>query len=435
MSLSNRKKPDHSPPLLGMILKGYPRISESFISQEILLLESLGVNVEIYSLRQPREHFCHDHVKYIQAPVTYLPEYVLPRWPDLLRSNTWLARRLGVRYARCFLEAVGRAWKRRKTATLRHFLQAGHLASHRLCNPAVRHLHAHFCHTPTSVAFFAHRLTGLPYSFTAHAKDIYTSEPEQLVRKIMGAQFVVTCTEFNARTLESLVGGRSLSSNWPEAPQHLAPPIHTVYHGIDTDFFAYGPVPPPVPPFRILSVGRLVPKKGYDDLLKALKMLVDARMDFTFTHVGSGEGKEATRALIHKLGLESRVRMLGTLPHSEVIELYRSSHLFVLACKVASDGDRDGIPNVLVEAMAMGLPVISTRVSAIPELVEDGRTGVLVPPEDPPALARAMADVLLRPDGRESRLLSARRHVEDHFDNRRCVARLALLFKEALGPS
>ena len=409
---------------LGMILKGYPRISESFISSELLLLESLGIPLEIYSLRLPRESFTHEHVKHITAPVTYLPEYVLPNWKSLSRSNLLLWQTLGRHYTHCIGKALKRAFQRRKPATLRHFLQAGHLVRTRLSGSGVRHIHAHFCHTPASVALFSSELSGIPFSFTAHAKDIYTSEPEQLARKIEMARFVVTCTRHNARHLS----GISLDSG-------CNTPIHTIYHGIDLASFAFTRTPDPAPPYRILSVGRMVPKKGFDDLLRALKILDRSGLDFHFTHVGSGEVEAQIGSLVQRLDLGRRVSLLGTLPHGEVIPLYRNSHCFALACKIAPNGDRDGIPNVLIEAMAIGLPVVSTNVSAIPELVEDGITGVLVPPENPEAMARALSDVLVHGERSRERTARAREKVEKDFDNHRCVTRLHALFKEALTPS
>jgi glycosyltransferase involved in cell wall biosynthesis len=405
---------------LGMILKGYPRISESFISTEILLLERLGIPVEILSLRRPRERFCHGSVKEIRAPVTYTPEYVKSHWRELFASNRIAVRRLGPHYRHCLVRALARAAERRKFATFRHFLQAGHLAALRMLGGRIRHLHAHFCHTPTSVALFASELTGLPFSFTGHAKDIYTSEPGQLRRKLRRARFAVTCTRYNARYLADLADGGNT-------------PVHTVYHGIDLDFFGYGPAPEPAPPFRILSIGRLVEKKGYDDLLRALKILHGEGLDFRFDHIGSGDEEGEMRRMVRDSGLESRVWMHGTLPHEKVIDYYRNAHCFALACRVAANGDRDGIPNVLVEAMAVGVPVVATRVSAIPELVEDGLTGSLVEPERPEAMAAAVRRVLLRPGPAREMLPAARRKVEAEFDNRRNILKLFEIHRAALG--
>ncbi len=408
--------------MLGMILKGYPRISESFISTEILLLEKLGIPMEIYSLRQPRENFSHAHVKQIQAPVTYLPEYVLPHWPVLLRSNRALYKMLGRHYVRCFFEACRRAFDRKKTATIRHFLQAGHLSALRLMGSRVRHLHAHFCHTPTSVALFASHLTGLPFSFTAHAKDIYTSQTDQLARKLLEARYCVTCTQYNARHLQSI-------ADQLDSP----PPIHVIYHGIDLEFFSFNPQRRPGPPFRILSVGRLVPKKGYEDLLQALKLLNLDGLDFQFTHLGGGELKETMQQMTKDLGLQSRVTFRGTLSHKEVLQEYLRAHCFALACKVAADGDRDGIPNVLVEAMAVGVPVVSTRVSAIPELVQDEVTGRLVEPGRPDLLRHALRETLLSSSAENGMTNRARARVEALFDNTKNVRRLYELHTDALG--
>lgn len=420
--LTHIDKSNHHP--LGMILKGYPRISESFISTEILLLESLGIPIEIYSLKQPRESFSHANVKKIRASVTYMPEYVIPNWQTLMKSNFTAWRKLRAHYRQCLKDAIFRAFDRRNSATLRHFLQAGHLTTIRLLGSPVCHLHAHFCHTPTSVALFASELTGLPFSFTAHAKDIYTSDPEQLVRKIERARFVVTCTKYNARYLSGLSSSESQI-------QHQTP-IHTIYHGIDVDFFTFAHSPIPGPPFRILSIGRHVEKKGYDDLFKAVKLLDDAGMDFQLIQIGSGEITSELNDMVRDLGLQNRVQMLGTLPHEEVIKHYRTAHCFALACKVAANGDRDGIPNVLLEAMAVGLPVVATRVSAVPELVEDGVTGTLVEPETPAAMAHAILDLLLHPNSHERRKKQARTKVEEDFDNRRCVTKLYALLKQAL---
>lgn len=417
----------HNSGHLGMLLKGYPRISEAFISTEILLLESLGIPIEIYSLRQPRESFSHESVRRIKAPVTYLPEYVLPHWRTLLRSNSRLWHLLGRHYEKCLGRALLRAWARRKTATVRHFLQAGHLTTKCLLDNAPFHIHAHFCHTPTSVALFASELTGLPFSFTAHAKDIYTSEPDQLVRKINRARFVVTCTKYNADYLSRL--------NRTANPETGKTPIHTIYHGIDLDFFNFAHTPTPAPPYLILSIGRLVAKKGYHDLLMAMKLLDEAGLDFQLVHIGSGELKGEIRTMIRDIGLHHRLQLLGTLPHEEVISYYRRAHCFALACKVAPNGDRDGIPNVLIEAMAVGVPVVSTRVSAIPELVENGVTGTLVEPENPAAMADAILEVLLHREKYRDQVQEARRKVEEHFDNRRCVRQLYALFRSAMAQS
>lgn len=190
--------------VIGYILKGYPRISESFISNEITLLENLGFPLHLFPMRQPREQFTHESVKQIRASVDYLPETLLVPLPRLLYHNLLLAKKRPEAYSEAFRIMLTRLRRSRKVATIKHLLQAGYLVHALLPGTNVCHLHAHFAHSPTSVALFANKLSGLPFSFSAHAKDIYTSAPRQLKEKIALASFVVTCTEYNRRFLEEL---------------------------------------------------------------------------------------------------------------------------------------------------------------------------------------------------------------------------------------
>ena len=214
-----------NPPVLGMILKGYPRISETFISNEILLLERLGFTLHLFSMRRPREAFSHDSIKKIRAPVDYLPETLFTSLPRLLFHNFLLAGKRPGNYVTALRTAFRRLLRTRKIATVKHLLQAGYLVRRFLPDSGVVHLHAHFAHSPASVALFASRLSGVDFSFTAHAKDIYTSDPQQLREKIAQARFVVTCTEYNKRFLN-------------EISSKGTTPIHRIYHGIGIDFFS-----------------------------------------------------------------------------------------------------------------------------------------------------------------------------------------------------
>jgi glycosyltransferase involved in cell wall biosynthesis len=407
------------PPVLGMILKGYPRISETFISNEIRLLEKLGFAIHLFSMRQPRESFTHDSVKKIRAPVDYLPETLIRPLPRLVYHNFCLAVRNPKVYGAALKTAYRRFRRTRKSATIKHLLQAGYLVNRLLAASGVTHLHAHFAHSPTSVAMFTSQLSGLPFSFTAHAKDIYTSDPEQLREKIGLARFVVTCTEYNRRHLFELADGHKTL-------------IHRIYHGIDIELFsneAQGPRNP-VPPYRILTISRLTPKKGLPTIYKALKLLGERQIAFFHTHVGGGEEREKIRALIKDLGLTSVTQLLGTQSHDVVLEQYKNTDLFVLGCEVAPDGDRDGIPNVLVESLAMGVPVVVTDISGIPELVENEKTGLLVPPGDPAQLAGAMLRMLTDEQLRNQVAAAGRLRVVKDFDNRRLVQDLAAVYRE-----
>ncbi|MEW6218316.1 MAG: glycosyltransferase [Thermodesulfobacteriota bacterium] len=411
---------DAPSPVLGMILKGYPRISETFISNEILLLSELGLRIRIFSMRQPRESFSHASVQRIRARVDYLPETLLRPLPRLLAHNLALARRQPGRYRQALGLARRRLAAGRPLATIKHLLQAGYLVGHLLPGSGVGHLHAHFAHSPTSVARFASLLAGLPFSFTAHAKDIYTSEPSSLAEKIAAAAFVVTCTEHNRQYLARLAYGST--------------PIHRIYHGIDLSLFsapAAGPAAPAAP-FQILTVARLTAKKGLDTVLRAVRRLADQGLPVRHTLIGAGEERSALETLARQLGLAGICSWLGTQPHQVVQAQLAQAHLFVLGCRIAANGDRDGIPNVLAESLAMGVPVVATTVSAIPELVEDGASGLLVPPDDPAAMAAAMARLLTDPGLRQQVIAAGRQRVAQGFDNRQLIGQLAALFRGAL---
>ncbi len=409
-------------PVLGMILKGYPRISETFISNEILLLEKRGFAIHLFSMRQPREDFTHPSVQRIRARVDYLPETLIKPLPRLLYHNLMLAYRQPGTYAAALKTAWRRFLRTRKLATLKHLLQAGYLARCLLPASGVVHLHAHFAHSPTSVAMFTSQLTGLPFSFTAHAKDIYTSDPRQLGEKIDLARFVVTCTEYNRRHLLEISDGHET-------------PIHRIYHGIDMDLFRDrgGPQHNPGQPYQILTIARLTAKKGLPTVYRALKILADRGLNFEHTLIGDGEDRKSILRLIKELELSAVSRWLGTRPHDVVLGHYRAADLFVLGCEVAANGDRDGIPNVLIESMAMGVPVVATDISALPELVVDGQTGLLVPAGRPDKLADAMQRMLTDQELRHKVIPAARRAVANDFDNQRLIQELADVYRQNIG--
>ena len=406
-------------PVLGMVLKGYPRISETFISNEILLLERLDFHIHLYSMRHPREPFFHQSVKKIRASVDYLPETLLAPLPRLLYHNGLLAAKSPAIYARAMQTALRRFLRTRKSATIKHLLQAGYLVHRFLPGSGIVHLHAHFAHSPTSVAMFASQLSGLPFSFTAHAKDIYISDHRQLREKIAFASFVVTCTGYNKRHLLGLLKDRTT-------------PIHLVYHGIDIDLFSFKKErKKPLPPYRILTVARLTEKKGLPTVYRALRLLCDQGFSIQHTLIGDGDDRDKILSLINKLQLNNVTQWLGTQPHQVVLEHYRQADLFVLGCELAANGDRDGIPNVLLESMATGVPVVATRFSAIPELIEDFKTGLLVSPGQPEKMTSAMIKLLTDEDMRQAVIKEARKRVERDFDNKRLINNLAKIHRQA----
>jgi glycosyltransferase involved in cell wall biosynthesis len=386
------------------VLKRFPRLSETFILNEIRALERFGVELTIVSLLPREPGVQHTSVSEVRAAVRYLPS---TSW-ELLRTAARPHLALMVAEPRRYLATLARAiWLGIRYAhpvgALKNFARGVMVAAH--CRDEhVTHVHAHFANTPTRVAFFVSTLTGIPFSFTAHAKDLYLSTQDALIDRLTGAQFAVTCTRYNADHLKRLV------------PSALWPKIHVVYHGTDLSAFARRPgdlVPnlsvarvddPPV----ILSVGRLVPKKGMPTLVAACAWLRDQGLAFRCEIIGSGPLRAELERQIAALSLSDIVRLRGAMTHEAVIQHYNRATLFALAPEIAADGDRDGIPNVLVEAMAAGVPVVSTFISGIPELIESGRTGLLVEPYRPAALGGALAH-LLRNEPLRRRLSTAAR--------------------------
>ncbi len=406
-------------PVLGMILKGYPRISETFISNEILLLEKLGFNIRIISMRQPRESFSHQSVKRIKAPVDYLPETLLLPLPRFLYHNILLAQKNPSVYAAALKTAWRRFLRTRKIATIKHLLQAGYLVNHLSPGREIVHFHAHFAHSPASVAMFASQLSGIPFSFTAHAKDIYTSDPRQLSEKIDSARFVVTCTEYNRNHLLTIAKGAATS-------------IGRVYHGTNLSLFTEKKIESPASPYHVLTVARLTAKKGLPTVYRALRILCDRGIQLQHTLIGDGDQRKKILSLIKKLKLNHFTRWLGTQPHNVVLEHYRHADLFVLGCEVAPNGDRDGIPNVLLESMAIGVPVVATRISAIPELVQDGKTGLLVPPGSPQQMADAMLRLLTEQELRRKVIEAGRARILQEFDGSVLIGELAAIYRQEI---
>jgi glycosyltransferase involved in cell wall biosynthesis len=430
------------PDTVAYVLKGWPRISELFIASEIYRLEQAGLNLRLYVIKPPDESETHPVVEQIAARPEYLPPTTsltstpFARWlrenlpqflPALARTvrhhPAGLARTAGLAFAPPVRARKG-FWPRKLYA--KELLQAVALADRLADAPDVRHLHAHFAHGTTTVTWFASAITGLPFSFTGHAKDIYAPSlnPAGLLRrKLLAAKFAVTCTEANVRHLESIA---------PEAT------VHRVYHGLNADFSRLMggeamPAPGPNGTLRLLGVGRLVAKKGFDTVVDACGLLDRRGVPFEAVIVGpDDDAGPALRARISELGLGDRIRLEGQMSQAELLEEYRRASAFCLPCRVLDNGDRDGIPNVLAEAMACGAPVVTTPISGIPEIVRDGVNGLFVQPDDPESLAAAVMRL------REDRALASRiseeaaATVQRELDGERLALTLQSLFREAI---
>lgn len=400
---------------VAFVLKGYPRLSETFIAQEIAALERRGLDVLIVSLRHPTDARRHPVHEEIRARVLYLPEYLLVEPLRVLRA--WWRMRRDPRY-----RGVRALWMRDLArdptpSRVRRFGQALVLAAE--LPGGFARLHAHFLHTPASVTRYAARLLDLPWSGSAHAKDIWTTPEWEKREKLADCDWLVTCTSANHAHLAALApAGR----------------VDLVYHGLDLARFD-APVAArgenrgedPSRPLALLSVGRLVEKKGTDILLQALALL-PRDLHWRLVHVGGGPLKDRLAALARSLGLADRIEWRGAQAQQDVLAAYRAADLFVLASKVAQDGDRDGLPNVLAEAQSQGLACVATTVSGIPELVVSGQTGLLVAPEAPAELARALETLIRDPARRIALGEAGRRRVEEVFRLEPNIERLARRF-------
>jgi glycosyltransferase involved in cell wall biosynthesis len=423
-------------------MNGFPRLSETFIAHEIHQLERLGLALRLYSVKEEREPMVHPVVGQIRAPLRYLTEAsslsgtTLVRWlGDNLgafwRAHAQVAARHPLRWAGALASALQLAWRHRsrdeqghtrlRKVFVKEFLQAGAIAADVMRQGDVGHLHGHFCHGVATITWFASRMTGISYSFTAHAKDIYQADlnPGTLLeRKMEGARFVATCTCANALVLRA---------------RHARPDeVHAIYHGLDTEWFTPAPRQVGTPPL-ILSVGRFVEKKGFDQLIEACAWLRDAGVAFACIIVGErGSAYGSIRRLIAERNLGDKVILSDPMTQDNLRAVYARAHVFALPCQVMEDGDRDGFPNVLAEAMAMGVPVVSTRISGIPELIDDGVHGLLVEPRDPISLAQALQRVLQ--DGAlHARLAQGgRQRMCERFDSRRTTVALRDLFARQL---
>ncbi|MEM1004182.1 MAG: glycosyltransferase [Pseudomonadota bacterium] len=397
---------------LAVLVKGWPRLSETFIAQELVALQDAGHRFDIWSLRHPtdtKRHPLHDR---FHGHVHYLPEYLYQE-----PSRVWSAR--SAAQSLPGYSAALQVWRRdlRRDPThnrIRRFGQACVLAAE--LPVGTKGLYAHFMHTPSSVARYAAIMRAIPWSFAAHAKDIWTSpdweKREKLHAETHGATFGATCTAIGAEHLRALA----------DDPAR----VDLIYHGLDLARF---PAPPTRPmrrddaPFRMISVGRLVEKKGFDRLIDAFARLPES-LNWHWTHIGGGALADALRMRAEGFGIAGRIIWQGACDQPEVIEAMRGADLFVLPSRIAADGDRDGLPNVLMEAASQHLPILSTPVSAIPEFIENGTHGVLSQ-DDPAALAAAILSLAADPDHAHRMAAAAYDRLVDEFQMDPGIARLS----------
>jgi glycosyltransferase involved in cell wall biosynthesis len=395
----------------------YPFINVTFIEREIQALEAQGVSLKILAMIRPEPGQVLEEARW-RMDHTF---YVRPiRWGMLVRALL----RFSLTRPRASWETL--AWLltrphpslKARLKTVLHFAQGMYLAEY-LYGQDITHLHAHFADRATVAALVVSRLLDIPFSFTAHAKDIY-AEDVFLRDKIAQAIFVTTCTRANLAYL------RELSSS-PEK-------LHGIYHGLPLEEFKGLPLTPQSPPL-ILAIGKLIEKKGFPHLLEACALLREWGYDFACTIIGEGPDRKALETQRATLDLDQLVSLPGNCPFAEVLATMQRATVFTLPCVIAHNKDRDGIPNVVLEAMAVGVPVVSTNISAIPEVVHPEKTGLLVPQHDSTGLAKALVHLLDDDALRERLADTARLFVVENFDDARNAAKIRELFESVVNES
>ena len=398
-------------PSITYIVGTYPGLTTTFIDREVTALRGMGVQLRILSIRQPWTKLSAEQ-EALRKDVTYL----LPvKWLPLIISHLIYALTKPKRFFSMLVYLLTRPHPslRARLMTLIHFVE-GVYAAYMLRHTPGQHLHAHFIDRAATVAMVASRLLGIPYSVTAHASDIYVN-PVLLKEKLANAKFASTCTAYNRSYLSQF--GKDLFNH----------KLLCIYHGLELERYVNKQQPRLGRPV-ILSVGQLQERKGLSYLVEACGVLRDRGIPFECRIIGEGPLRSTLQNQIQRLGLQDSVHLLGALPHEEVIVQYQEATVFALPAILGKDGDRDGIPNVILEALSMGLPVVSTAHSGIPEVIEEGINGLLVPPEDAKALSSALERLICDPEMQSAFGKAGRQIVADRFNPEKNARRLLEAF-------
>jgi glycosyltransferase involved in cell wall biosynthesis len=395
---------------VGYVLKRYPRISETFVASELIELERLGERLTVFAVSKPDEPFEHAFVRELRADVVYLPHRP---WREPVRVARALRRVVPANPSGWLSAARYSLWPPRRKG-VRKLLQASVLRAE-MDRAGIDHAHAHFATAAARLANLAWRMGGPPYSVTVHAKDIYHRQVrlDHLRDKLVPARFVATVSQANSDHLESVL---ELNGRLRIVPNSV-------------NLRRLGPVRPRgVQDGPVLAVARLIEKKGLGDLVAACGLLRCRGASPRLEIVGDGPLRPPLERAAARLGVDARFR--GALPQERVLELMERAAIFCLPCVVAADGDRDGLPTSVLEAMALGVPVVTTAVSGLAEAVLHERTGLIVPQGDPAALADAIARLQSDPELASRLSAEGRRHVERNFSIERSAALLRSLFQE-----
>lgn len=386
---SSRAQPD-----LIVVVNGFPRLSETFVLNELLDLERRGVRLHLFALRHPEEAIEQELVKSLRAPVEYLDDPQPARTMAIRAAHAALLLHGRERYLAGIADVIS------SPDFSRSRLKQAALLAHRIVRLGCPPVYIHFAHKPATLGRFAALLAGTPYALSAHAKDVWLTPMKELRAKVRGAEAVLACTEESREYLAKLAGSHTK--------------VHLIHHGVEVPLAPRSAPDNPIP--IVLGVGRLVEKKGYDTALRGAALLRDRGVAFRLRIAGDGPAWGTLQRLAHQLDLSEVLTFLGPLEAAEVQAEYAQADLFSLSCRELADGDRDGLPNVLVEAMVRGLPVVATTLPGICEAVEDGDSGLLVEADDPVALADAWQRALTDPALRARLGAAARERAVARFD-------------------
>ena len=404
--------PKHGRVDLAVALNGFPRLSETFVLHELLELERQGLRLHVTALRRPDEIVQQEALGRMQADVEYLPAAAaeIPRLALRVAHATLFMRRpLG------YLDGLAEVLSSPDFS--RGDLRRALLLAHRLVRLGCPPLYVHFAHKPATVGRFASLLAGVPYALSAHAKDIWLTPPRELARKIRDARVVLTCTSEGASYLAELAGGRT--------------PIALAYHGVETGGRSRRRGSSGGPPV-VLTVGRLVEKKGHETLLRAAALVRDRGHEFQLRIAGEGPEWSRLQRLVHTLDLGERVAFLGPLREAEIRREYEQADLFALACQELENGDRDGIPNVVLEAMAHGLPVVSTACPGVAEALVDGESALLAAQRDVEGFAGRLEQLIADRELRDGLGTAARARAVARFDRDANLPTVLAALRDAL---
>jgi glycosyltransferase involved in cell wall biosynthesis len=411
-----QSKPRHPGPI-AYVLQSFPLLTETFVYREVWALERRGLQVATFAAWKPDKEALSQEVKHLLDCTTY----VFPiSWTRFIRAHLSSLIKHPRKYLGTLILVVtpkGESLSNRRR-TLFHFGEAVYLAEEMRVQH-IQHIHAHFCINAATIALVASRLLDISFSFTAH--NVLFTDRVILKEKIRAASFVAAISHFTRESLVRLVPGDAVGHK-----------IHIVHCGITPEAFAPLEPKPANDIPSLLFVGQLCERKGATVLVEACRILVERGVNFHCVIVGEGPQKAVVEDLVEQYALQEEIELVGTVFQERIQAYYQRADVFVLPCVTASNGDVDGVPVSLMEAMAVEVAAVSTHVSGIPELIKDGVNGLLVPEQDPPALADALQTVL-EDDELRSRLgKNGRRKIIREFNVDISARQLATLFEKCV---